>query len=400
MAERVVYGTIGKQRERSVITGVLKAEDLIAIHEIDVWQAGKPIEEQGCQRQPIQSHFRKIGRKLKDTDTWLPTSITLSANSGRDNSQSKHVVRIEEVDSPAPNLVKIIIPDGHTLRVVDGQHRIKGLEYAIRDLKQDELSHFELPFVLTLTENRIDEIKTFHEINSTPKRVSTDLALQLLKDMNTNEAVTLSKTEKWKLVALNVAMTLNDNPDSIWYQNISVGQVKSGEIASSTSFVSSMRPILEISFVKRIWEKHHEDEAGQTIAKFVDAYWTALKQVMPKAFPESSEDKAKWVIQKTPGIFAWHMVAPLIVDEYMIKRDRVKNFSADEMAKFIKEYSLIATEHDKYEEFWKASNRTDGTEGGYASKFNSQKAFKDLAEEIKRDIVDNYEESHTEEIKF
>lgn len=399
MTERTVYGFVGNQRDRNVITGVLKAEDLIAIHEIDIWQAGKPIEEQGCQRQPVQSHFRKIGRKLKeDKKMWLPTSITLSANNGDGDGSKKHSVRIERVDSTIPDLVKITIPDGHTLRVVDGQHRIKGLEYAIRDLKQDEIADFKLPFVLTLTDDRVDEIKTFYDINSTPKRVATDLALQLLNDMNTNEAVRLSKTEKWKLVALNVAMELNKNPESVWYQNISIGQSKSGEIASSTSFVASMRPILEIPFIKRIWEQKSEEEAGKRIADFVDAYWAGLKQVMPKAFPETAEEKAKWVIQKTPGIFAWHMVAPTVIDEFMIKREGVNSITPEAIATFVSQYGLMAT--STYEEFWKGSNKGDGTVGGYASRANSQKAFKELAEEIKDDISDNYDEANAADIEF
>lgn len=399
MSERTVYGFVGKQRDRNVITGVLKAEDLIAIHEIDVWKPGKPIEEQGCQRQPIQSHFRKIGRKLKEDERmWLPTSITLSANNGDGDASKKHSVKIEIVESEIPDLVKIIIPKGHTLRVVDGQHRIKGLEYAIRDLKQDEIADFKLPFVLTLTDDRVDEIKTFYDINSTPKRVATDLALQLLNDMNTNEAVRLSKTEKWKLVALNVAMQLNKNPESVWYQNISIGQSKSGEIASSTSFVASMRPILEISFIKRIWEQKSEDEAGKRIADFVDAYWSALKQVMPKAFPEAAEEKSKWVIQKTPGIFAWHMVAPLIIDEFMIKREGIKSITPEVIADFVNDYGLMAT--STYEEFWKGSNKVEGNVGGYASRANSQKAFKELAEEIKDDISYNYEETNATDIEF
>lgn len=396
MTETVLYGFMGEQRKRGVITGVLKAEELIAIHEIDVWQAGKNIDEQGCQRQPIQSHFRKIGRKLKDTDMWLPTSITLSANQNEGDKQNKNSVKIERMEFP--NLVKITIPDGNTLRVVDGQHRIKGLEYAIRDLKQHELTDFELPFVLTLTENRVDEIKTFYDINSTPKRVATDLALQLLNDMNKNDSVKLSKAEQWKLVALNVAMTLNEKPGSVWEQNISVGQSKSGEIASSTSFVASMRPILEISFVKRIWEHQDEHEAGKKIADLVDSYWNALKHLMPDAFPDDADEKEKWVIQKTPGIFTWHMVAPLVIDEYMAKRERVREFTPEKIAEFMSKNGDLGIK--EYEVFWRASNRSEGVVGGDAAKANSQKAFKDLADEIKDDIESNYADNNTEEIVF
>lgn len=396
MSEKVLYGMMVNQRGRSVVTGVISTEELIDIHEIDVWKPGKKIEEQGSQRQPIQSHYRKIGRKLKDTQLWLPTSVTLSANLNSGEKETKNSVRIEQTEFPP--MVKLFIPEGHTLRVVDGQHRIKGLEYAIRDLKQHHLKDFELPFVLLITENRVDEIETFYDINSTPKRVATDLALQLLNDMNANASVKLTKTEQWKLVALNVSMALNEKPDSVWYQNISVGQSKNGEIASSTSFVSSMRPILEISFVKKIWENNDERVAGKKIADLVDAYWHALKELMPKAFPDQVEEKEKWVIQKTPGIFAWHMVAPLVIDEYMAKREKIREFTPEKIAEFINKYGELSI--NDYETFWKGSNKSEGVIGGEAARANSQKAFKDLADTIKEDIESNYAEQEAEEIIF
>ncbi|MFJ5772555.1 DGQHR domain-containing protein, partial [Psychrobacillus sp. NPDC093180] len=297
MSEKVLYGFIGDQRGRKVITGVIDTEVLISIYEIDVWKPGKPIEEQGCQRHPVQSHFRKIGRKMKEDRSWLPTSITLSANMKNGEKETTNSIKIEKTD--IPNLVKITIPEGHKVRVVDGQHRIKGLEYAITELKQFELKKFQLPFVIMIVENRIDEIMAFHDINSTSKRVSTDLALQLLNDMRQNTSMKLTKTEQWKLVALNVAMTLNKKTDSVWYNNISVGQVKDGEIASSTSFVTSLKPILDIPFIKKIWENNfNEQEAGEKIADLVNAYWNGLRQLMPDAFPDTPEEKDKWVIQK------------------------------------------------------------------------------------------------------
>src|SRR5690606_20324017 len=121
VAETVLYGFVGNQRGRKVITGVINTDDLIRLHEIDVWTPGKPIEEQGSQRHPIQSHFRKIGRKMKEGKTWLPTSVTLSANLGSGDEATKNSIRIEDTD--IPNLVKIIIPKGNKVRVVDGQHR-------------------------------------------------------------------------------------------------------------------------------------------------------------------------------------------------------------------------------------------------------------------------------------
>jgi DGQHR domain-containing protein len=398
MSETILYGFIGDQRGRKVITGVINTEDLINIYEIDVWKPGKSIEEQGCQRHPVQSHFRKIGRKMKESNSWLPTSITLSANLRRGDHDNENSVRIEILDENK-KLVKIVIPVGHKVRVVDGQHRILGLEYAIVELKQFELRNFQLPFVLMIVNDRIDEISSFYDINSTPKRVSTDLALQLLNEMKQNTNMKLTKGEKWKLVALNVSMALNKKADSVWYNNISVGQIKDGEIASSTSFVTSLKPILEISFVKKIWENNLDEiEAGERIADLVSAYWNALKLLMPDAFPNGKEEKEAWVVQKTPGFFSWHMVAPFVIDEYMIKREKIKEFTAESIADFIRSYADRSVK--EYDEFWKASNREAGVTGGDASRANSQKAFKELADQIKDEIESNYSEYAEADIVF
>lgn len=393
MKEKRLLGVLATQRNRQVVSGVITAKDLIDIYEIDQWQPGKNIEEQGCQRPPITAHFRKIGRKLKNEEkTTLPTSITLSANLLTKKRENKNSIRLEKADGANKRLVEIVIPEGHKVRVVDGQHRILGLQYAIQDLKQKELESFELPFVIMLVEDRIDEIQSFYEINSTSKKVATDLALQLLNEMSQHSDIDLKKPERLKLVALNVAMELNQMPDSVWYKNISVGH-QGNEIASSTSFVTSLKPILNMSFIEKIWTVDIKDEveAGAKIAPLVNNYWSALRIVMPELFPEPTDEKEQWSIQKTPGFYTWNMVAPCVLEDFMFKREKNGNFTAEEIAAFLEKYARYALSHAEY--LWKA-----GT--GQGSKANSQKAVKELADIIKDDIEENYEEQFATEITF
>ena len=245
-----LFGILGNQRGRKIVVGIIRAIDLIRFHEIDEWKPGKRIEEQGCQRPPVKAHYRKIGRKLKNNNATLPTSITLSANENIGEKENRNSIKVAVINKEI-GLVRIDIPEGHLLKIIDGQHRSLALDYTIHDLMKNdrigkiELENFQLPFVIIFAHDRVDEINLFYEINSTPKKVPTDLALQLLNEMNNNSDVRLSKSERWKLVALNVAMELNKNPNSVWYQNISEGQRKD-EIASSTSFVSSLAPLLQI----------------------------------------------------------------------------------------------------------------------------------------------------------
>lgn len=393
-----VTAILGHQRGRKILTGVLTAEELFQIYEIDIWEAGKPIETQGCQRPPIKSHYRKIGRKLRDdSKSTLPTSITFSANTHEKELQDGNSIKISKTN--INKVVYVTIPDSSKLKVIDGQHRIRGIEYAIRDLKMDEMTRddlrkFEFPFVIMLVEGRVDEIRCFYEINSTPKKVPTDLALQLLNEMNKNSNVDLSKTERWKLVALNAAMYLRNNPDSVWYKNISEGKAD-GEIATSTSFVTSLKPVLEISFIKSIWTSNSsEKEAGEKIAELVNNYWNALAELMPKSFPDTFKDKTKWTIQKTPGFYTLHKVAPFIIEECMRKRDKTTTFSKENIKSFIANYGGYGL-NSAYELVWIANDKENNIKGGDASMSNSQKAFSMLAQRIIDDIDENYlEQDH------
>lgn len=440
-----LLGIVGIQNNKKVITGVFTAEEFLETYDIDIWRPGVPIEKQGCQRPPIQAHYRKLARRLKDPNAWLPTSVVMSVNIEEVQELNrikivplkitKEISNALNIDQNKLNrLVMIIIPKGTKLRLSDGQHRALALNHAIATLGINRLKQMELPFVLMLVSNRIEEIMAFYEINSTAKKVSTDLSLQLLNELKEHQNRIITKTESWKLVALNVSMALNEHKspvylknelgqyidrdgkplpkkhkkkeriikeykDSVWKNNISIGRTKEGEIASSTSFVMSLKPILDIPFISSIWNNTDDlKEAGKRIADFVDNFWNALRILLPSAFPEETQDKNNFTIQKTPGFFIWNRVAAFVVTELMIKREKITDFGEKNIAAFLQEY-LNNEEYLKLE-FWLSSNKLANVEGGRASTANSQKAFKDLADEICDVILLNYEDSQESEVSF
>ena len=399
-----LFGIMGNQRGRKIVVGIIRAIDLIRFHEIDQWKPGKKIEEQGCQRPPVKTHFHKIGRKLKNnSNATLPTSITLSANENVNKGENRNSIKVTVINEEI-GLVRIDIPEDHLLKIVDGQHRVLGLDYAIHDLMKNnrigkiELENFQLPFAIIFVNDRVDEINLFYEINSTAKKVPTDLALQLLNEMSNNSDIRLSKSERWKLVALNVAMELNKNPDSVWHQNISEGQ-RNHEIASSTSFVSSLAPLLQIEDIKKMWEETDDyQKIGKELAPLVNNFWEALKELMPKAFPPSDSEKEKWVIQKTPGFYIWHMVAAHIFNDCLKKREQTMRWNKNNIKDFLEKYGSMGVKD--YESYWNAHNRENKIGGGRASTANSQGAFKQLAEEIKDEIDESYSLNYKEGLSF
>lgn len=385
----VIKGVVGYQRDKMYITGNINIIDLVDAYQIDEWKPNTPIEKQGCQRQPIQSHFRKIGKRAKEKDSFFPASIILSI---RKEDMNGIILKNDEKNA---ELISLIIPKEHNkkLSLLDGQHRIKGFEFILKELMKENV--FQVPFVLVFPKDRVEEITWFYEINSKSKKIVTDLALQLLNEMTKGDTkLKLGKAEHWKLVATNVATTLNSTPDSVWYKSLSIGDNKKGEtIASSNQFAQSLKPVLEIPFVKRLWE-HEEDVilAGEKIARLVNSYWNALRTVMPDVFPKKLKAKQGFVIQKSGGISAWHIVAPTILETIMYNGPRqIRKFDTENIAEIVSSYGDTGVINSEL--FWKSGN-------GEASKFGGQKMFVQLGNLIKEDIVANLNDQVNQEVVF
>lgn len=388
--------TKGTQGNQIIFNGFISAEQLIENTKIDRWKPGKSIEEQGCQRNPIAAHYRKIGRMLRDdNNATLPTSLTLTLN----KETAKFSIEATDIE----NVYYLNILEGD-LYITDGQHRKMGLEYALNELKLDDdtfnrIKEMELPFCLILTKNRVEQIKMFYEINSTAKKVPTDLALQLLNEINCNQIIKKNFSQKSKLVALNICNILNSRKSSVWYDNINLTGSDSSKIASTTSFVTSLKPMLNIKFVKDIIKNHDkEEESGKIIADLIDNYWTALSLIMPEAFPKKSESKNKWCVQKTPGLYTLHLAGAFIIEKCLFEREKVKKFTPLTIQAFISKYADYGFKD--YKDFWIASDKQNDIKGGEASRANSNKEFKLLAETIIDDIDENYLYNDDEEIQF
>lgn len=272
---------------------VMRAADVLAISEVDVWRQ-EDGQERGYQRAPETGRMRRVAQYLQGPRPLMPTSILLSA-------------RWElEKRSRADGTVELFIPEDlpseKKLKRVDGQHRLGGFEVAIYDGQIARLADYPLAVVIMegLTEEQ--EAEQFRIINETMKKVRTDLARRILaarlQQRGGRRELTLAG-RLWEAVAVDVMRLLNEWPDSPWHQRIQPPNVRKQpqHIVREVSFTTSLKPVLTTTPYKN-WP-------APRIARWLKEYWTAWQQLVPDAF-EHAED---YVLLKTPGVFSLHQVA-------------------------------------------------------------------------------------------
>jgi DGQHR domain-containing protein len=346
-----------EQDNIKLFVGVGKAKDLIRLTTVDSYNPNlSPTDEhQGYQRPPERGRITRIGRYLieEQGSGLFPTAVLLAS-------------RIPLVYDKKEGT--ITVTSDSKLQIVDGQHRLAGLQYAIEEKKDKRFENYSIPFVVMVTPERLVEMTQFRIVNGTAKSVRTDLVNMILtatyKGTKRND---IPDKDKWKVVVSNVVDRLAKNPESPWRNNITLpGELATrkdeGKIIRATSFITSLHPVyVWLKEASGILNDHCStiDEEIDYMYRIVADYWKALQRVVPDAF-EAPED---YVIQKTPGLFSLHkLLRRLLANMYNGRR----SFDTDTFEEFLNEGSEI-----KDSDFWLSS-------AGRASAFGSMKGFDDL----------------------
>src|SRR6185369_1158337 len=141
-----------------------------------------------------------------DKEHLMPTAVLLSSR------EELHFEQVD-LDSTAASAtsdfgwVELTAP----LYKVDGQHRTEGFALAVED--RPELGAFPLPTVIMEVSSKMQEIRQFFTVNTTAKRVRTDLADRLLEAMG---EFTPDSTKGWMVDALQVVDYLNNERGGPW----------------------------------------------------------------------------------------------------------------------------------------------------------------------------------------
>jgi DGQHR domain-containing protein len=362
----------GTQKGRRIYTGILNAGDLIDVTTVDHYKSSRTSDDpkQGYQRPPERSRITRIGTYLiknivEDDDPngngLFPTAVTLAARTP---------LKYDE------DTKQLTISYDHKLQVVDGQHRIEGLRYAIEEKEEHYLKDFPIPFVIMETPDRIVEMNQFRTINGTAKSVRTDLVNSILTAIAASQGDSfITEKDKWRVVVTRVIDHLDKEEGSPWHKLIlmpdEAGSPKSsdGKVVRATSFMTSLKPVYDwLDYFNFLRDADDLSGKADTVYSVVAPFWEAVEEVVPDAF----ESPNNYVIQKTPGLFSLHklLVADLVPHMF---RNRI-DWTKDNFVNLIED-SPELTDPD----FWHKSS-------GRASSYGSMKGFQELYELLRNSI--------------
>jgi DGQHR domain-containing protein len=343
MQTRKEAKVIAQRLSQDGVTMYVASLEAGLINELGVVDTWKPYLEdldpdQGYQRAVVTAHAKRIAKYLLDEEEerLMPTAILLSSRKplkfeplGLGHvGEGGHEVGVLTLEAP--------------LYKVDGQHRTEG--FALAAEVDSGLSRFPLPTVIMESREKMEEIGQFFTVNTTAKRVRTDLADRLLRAMG---AFDETPSKGWRKKALEIVDYLVKEPGGAWEGEIKMPNSLTG-IASQRTWTESLKPVLDGVI---------GDQSSVTVAKALSNYWGALRKLMPEAFKEPKD----YVIQKSTGVFSLNELAAHV---FKIAYQEGNDFSVDHLAEILER----AEDSGKLDEQFWASTKNGGEAPQYAGR--------------------------------
>lgn len=344
---------------------VIPAEKLIEMARVDTWDPDNPMS--GYQRAPSSSRKREIGQYAMKPNSIMPVGGLLNARDIEESDGEKYGSKLmfeEEYKDGDISFGVLTIPDkALPLFIVDMQHRIGGYEWAIQQEGGEKLARF--PLVATIADglSKMEEVDQFDIINTTQKKVRTDLARRLksIQITDLDHMLALDKRGKlWEAKGPLIAERLNSESGPWSGKILPPNKSKVDQptmVVRETSFVTSLKPILQTPYFIR--------QKEDTAAELINRYWCAIQKVWPEAFINPDA----YVIQKSPGVFSLHELAPEVFE---MVRDKGE-ITVTNIFEVVKSLANIGES-----DYWEATN-PDGAAG-----YGSMKGFRFLASELRQ----------------
>lgn len=282
------------QNRKELYFGIIRQDQLLEGRDVARW-----MDARGYQRLVNKKKVSRIASFIIEKEGILPASIILSIR----DPEARFV-------STNGDSGELIVPDNATIYIVDGQHRIFGVQNAATWEKG--LRNFGLPAVFlcpanweTNVEAELEEGKQFLTVNKTQAAVKKDLLDSFLLPLNRaversgpsalnglpNEII---KEMTPRRLALNITMTLTRL--SAWNGKIVLSNESKGpnSVIGQTTFVDSLVPLMK--------NKSYASRLPGDIARDLNYYWNAILNI----YPEARESPNDYYLQKRLGIFVFN----------------------------------------------------------------------------------------------
>lgn len=326
------------------IKALFKSNQLI----VDIYDPRNPPGKEGYQRGIDENRVNDISAFLSKTldilPSLLPGSIIL-------NCRPRMPLRFDSSTN------ELVINDDVVFHVVDGQHRVKGLE-------KSRVQKYEVPVTIIQGLNIAQEAGQFLTINTKQKRVRPDLQLRILYHQDTKNTRRLIDTlglENWKIEALTIAIALNDRNESPWRNLI----LRPGEKKDD-----QWKPITEANFVDSLKNFCSSESSVKALRleekeKFLIGFWNEIRKLYEPAFSE--ESGSSYSLTRGIGAGILNTLAPAL---YSLNLSL--DTDVDELLRPLKSKYPI--------EDWRRKT------GRISKRGSSQSAYKSVSEEILRKI--------------
>ena len=283
----------------TLYTTVLTASQILDHSKVDYVREDNP---KGYQRPVAKARLKKISTFLSREEGILPTSILLCIR-----EPERASFESEGKANGAGDWGDLAIPDSVTLWLVDGQHRLFGIQRAFTKDGVKWVKNYLLPVTILEGVDHYEEMRHFHIINTQQKGVPTSVVDRHLVSMREVEGDSLLDTmgerSFLRARATSIIDVLRKTPESPWLDRIYV----TGQKRSATRPIGQHRMVASLyTAVRNEFIRQLTDEV---VGRLLVNYWSALRALLPAAFSEPEN----YVIQTTPGVQALHLVFPQVV---------------------------------------------------------------------------------------
>jgi DGQHR domain protein len=273
-------------------------------------------QEEGIQRDPLQKRISEIEAYCKDPDAAFPTPIILSLESSKVKfNENNDTIEYDNEE--------------RLFEILDGQHRVKGIQAANLN------SRFECELLVVLMFDLTEEEKAyvFSTINSNQAKVDKSLIYDLF-DLSTERSPL--KTCHY------IARIMNSQEEYPFYKKLKMlGKKESeGSTLSQGSFVKglvdliSKNPQKDMIAIKNgenleepeglVFRKLFINEKDDIILKIMKNYFNAVKYTFPNQW-----ESDKYILTKTTGYLGLMKAFPKLYNLGMERKQLDEEFFRD-----------------------------------------------------------------------